>query len=54
MDSKTIAFRIKGAKNIEIVKAGDLVMTTALGVLRQNKPQAYQEVNGRRQTVETN
>ncbi len=46
-----IRLAFEGAEKIEIVAGGDLVLHTAGGQVRQRKPLAYQEVNGRRREI---
>lgn len=42
-----ISLLFGGAKEVEVEEAsGDLLLHTSLGVLRQHRPQIYQEVNG--------
>ncbi len=47
-----IALNFGGITASKIEPNGDLILTTPQGELRQLKPQAYQEINGTRQTVE--
>ncbi|MGH9839446.1 MAG: SBBP repeat-containing protein [Blastocatellia bacterium] len=51
-DPRAIRLEFAGAKRPRVDAAGDLVLTTAAGGLRQRKPIVYQETNGRRQVVE--
>ncbi|MBI3650967.1 MAG: SBBP repeat-containing protein [Acidobacteria bacterium] len=53
-DFKAIAISIEGAQALRIDEQGDLIFTTSAGELRQQKPVAYQEVNGERQAVTCN
>ena len=49
-DPKSIALRFEGA-SIALDRAGDLLLTTATGVIRQSKPVLYQEIGGERLPV---
>jgi hypothetical protein len=51
-DPKRIALQFQNADHITIDSNGDLVITTAAGDLRQPKPLAYQDINGKRDIVE--
>jgi hypothetical protein len=46
-----IRLGFKGAKSIQVDKAGDLLLQLKDGVLKQRKPFAYQEIDGRRREV---
>ena len=46
-----IKLRFDGAERIRIDSNGDLVLSTAVGELRQKKPYAYQESDGGRQEI---
>ncbi|HKV37362.1 MAG TPA: SBBP repeat-containing protein [Pyrinomonadaceae bacterium] len=48
---KTIRLAFTGARSLTVDAAGDLVLETAAGTVRQKRPVAYQEINGQRQTV---
>ena len=48
---EAIRLSIEGAERIEIDRAGDLVIDTRAGKIRQRRPVAYQESNGARQEV---
>lgn len=50
-DPARIAVRLEGAEQLELDAAGDLLVHTAAGLLRQPRPVAYQEVDGARRTV---
>ncbi|HYN04388.1 MAG TPA: choice-of-anchor D domain-containing protein [Vicinamibacteria bacterium] len=50
-DPGRIRLGIEGASTLRIDEAGDLVMTTALGDVRQKAPVAYQLVDGERREV---
>ena len=51
-DWRQIALAFGGAKEVEVEEAsGDLLLHTSLGVLRQHRPQIYQEVNGTRRMI---
>jgi len=47
-DPDRIAIAVDGAEAVTIDAAGDLVLRTALGEVRQNAPQIYQERAGKR------
>jgi uncharacterized repeat protein (TIGR01451 family) len=49
---KSIRLAIAGAKKARIDGSGDLVLTTEVGEIRQQKPMAYQEVEGVRRSVD--
>ena len=48
---ETIRFGFEGVENITLNAAGELVLQTAAGEVKQHKPVIYQEVNGARQAV---
>jgi hypothetical protein len=50
-DARQIAFELSGAERVAIDDAGDLVVETAAGVVRQRRPVAYQERDGARVPV---
>ncbi len=50
-DPSRISLKIEGAKSLEVDAAGDLVINTPAGEMRQRKPTVYQEVNGARREV---
>jgi len=51
-DFTAIRMRFAGARSVRIDERGDLLVATAVGVLRQHKPVAYQLVDGvRRETT---
>ncbi len=50
-DPKAITLGFEGAERIEIDDAGDLVLHTAGGQVRQHKPVVYQEVRGVRKEI---
>ena len=52
-DARTIALDFRGVERVEIDAAGDLVLHTAAGTLRQRRPFAYQTVNDERHAVES-
>ncbi|PYJ07440.1 MAG: hypothetical protein DMF06_15685, partial [Verrucomicrobia bacterium] len=53
-DWQQIALRFSEAEKVEIEEgSGDLLLHTAIGVLRQHKPVAYQDILGSRRLVET-
>ena len=47
-----IRLEFDGSEGIRVDDRGDLVVRTAAGEVRQHRPTVYQEVNGRRQTVQ--
>jgi hypothetical protein len=49
-DPKAIALSFSGGK-LQLTEAGDLVLTTATGDVRFQKPVLYQEIQGRKQPV---
>jgi photosystem II stability/assembly factor-like uncharacterized protein len=50
-DVGRIKLSFKEAKRVRVDAAGDLVLTTSVGEVRQKKPFAYQEVNGTRRPI---
>ncbi len=52
VDPRAIRLEFSGAKRLRVDTAGDLVLKTAAGEVRQRKPIIYQETNGSRQEVE--
>jgi uncharacterized repeat protein (TIGR01451 family) len=48
---EAIRFSIAGAESIEVDPAGDLVLRTAAGPLRQRRPFAYQTAGGERRAI---
>lgn len=50
-DPKMIRLGFKGASNVRVDKAGDLLLQLEGGVLKQRKPVAYQNIDGRRREV---
>jgi photosystem II stability/assembly factor-like uncharacterized protein len=51
--SRAIRFGFDGAEKVTITPAGELVVKTKLGDIRQFKPVAYQEVGGVREEVDS-
>jgi hypothetical protein len=51
-DPGQIALRFAGADDVSIDGNGDLVLTTPAGIVRQERPVVYQDIDGGRQTVE--
>ena len=51
-DPNRISLKIEGAKSVKVDAAGDLVIKTPVGPMRQRKPTVYQEVEGARREVE--
>lgn len=47
----SVALAFDGARGLRVEPSGDLVVTTATGALRQERPVVYQEVDGRRSPV---
>jgi beta-propeller repeat-containing protein len=52
-DPLTIRLRFENAERLELDAQGDLLLRTSAGLVRQHKPTAYQEVNGKRKLVPT-
>jgi hypothetical protein len=52
VDPHTIKLAFKGASQIEINPAGELVLHTASGAIRLHKPVIYQEIDGARKPVD--
>jgi len=50
-DPAKIQFAFAGAQKIEVDPAGDLLIHTAAGTLKQHQPQVYQEHDGQREAV---
>ena len=50
-DPNRISLKIEGAKSVKVDAAGDLVINTPVGPMRQHKPVVYQEVEGGRREV---
>ncbi len=51
-DYKKIGLTFEGTKQIEIeTGSGDLLVHTESGLLREHRPRAYQEIDGRRQEI---
>ena len=50
-DPSRIRLRVEGAQGLRVDDAGDLVIATAGGELRQHRPIVYQESNGARRQV---
>ncbi len=51
VDPSAIAMSFEGAKDLHIDPAGDLVLATPSGEIRQRKPVVYQKAGGRREAV---
>ncbi len=51
-DPRQISLQIEGAKSVGVDAAGDLVIATPAGEMRQRRPEVYQEVEGGRRGVE--
>jgi hypothetical protein len=51
VDPKQIALRVKGAKSLKLDADGSLAIRTAKSEIRQSKPVAYQEIDGKRVEV---
>ncbi|MDO8586521.1 MAG: SBBP repeat-containing protein [Armatimonadota bacterium] len=47
-DLRRIGFRYKGVSGLELARDGALLIHTAIGMLREARPQVYQEKNGER------
>jgi uncharacterized protein (TIGR03437 family) len=50
-DPSRIRLRVEGAQGLRVDDAGDLVIATAGGELRQHRPIVYQEIDGQRHAV---
>jgi len=50
-DPSRIRLRVEGAQGLRVDDAGDLVIATVGGELRQHRPIVYQELNGERRQV---
>lgn len=50
-DPRAIALEFRGAERLTIADGGDLVLHTAIGELRQQRPVVYQDINGVRRRV---
>ena len=50
-DPGRIRLRVEGAEGLRVDDAGDLVISTAGGELRQHRPVVYQDIGGQRRTV---
>ena len=48
---ETIRFGFEGVEKVTLNAAGELVLQTAAGEVKQHKPVIYQEVNGKRQQI---
>src|SRR5437764_10167317 len=51
-DAGQVALKFEGADDLQIDTNGDLVIRTAAGEVRQQKPSVYQDIEGARQEVE--
>ena len=51
-DPGRISLRIEGAQGMKVDAAGDLVISTPAGHLKQHRPEVYQEVGGARRGIE--
>lgn len=45
-DARQLRWRIAGAESLRVNQRGDLLLSTAAGVLRWHQPVAYQEADG--------
>lgn len=52
-DTEQIALSFEGADNLEIDADGNLLIHTAAGIIKQNKPFSYQETDGIKQEIES-
>uniref|UniRef100_Q01SD1 IPT/TIG domain-containing protein n=1 Tax=Solibacter usitatus (strain Ellin6076) TaxID=234267 RepID=Q01SD1_SOLUE len=50
-DPRRIAVRFDGAQRLSLDRAGDLLLATAAGEIRQHRPELYQEAHGVRRTI---
>jgi uncharacterized repeat protein (TIGR01451 family) len=53
-DPAQIKLRFEGAQNLRVDEAGDLLIETAAGEVRQHKPFVYQEIEGARREIASN
>ncbi len=51
-DPRKIALEFKGAKKIKINTLGELILRTSSGEIHQHKPNVYQEVAGKRRSID--
>jgi hypothetical protein len=51
-DYRQIVLRYKGAEKMQLTGKGELEVTTAFGAVREARPYSYQEIDGKRVTVE--
>ena len=52
-DAEQIALDFEGADNLEIDAEGNLLIHTAAGIIKQNKPFSFQETDGAKQEIES-
>lgn len=52
-DAEQIALEFEGADNLEIDADGNLLIHTAAGIIKQNKPFSYQETDGIKHEIES-
>ena len=50
-DPRQIRVRYQGTRGIHLDPAGDLVLASSMGTLRQHRPRVYQEIDGARREV---
>ena len=53
-DPSAIKLNFEGAEEISLNEAGELVLQTAAGEVKQHRPVVYQEINGKRQEIAGN
>jgi uncharacterized protein (TIGR03437 family) len=51
-DASLIQLEFSGASGVRVDVSGDLVLSSAAGELRQNKPRLYQEIGGARRSIQ--
>ena len=51
-DPRVIRIAFDGARRLRLDRNGDLVLTTTSGEVRQRRPYLYQDIDGRRRTVD--
>ncbi|KQY49338.1 hypothetical protein ASD14_14850 [Lysobacter sp. Root494] len=51
-DAGQIGLQFEGTRGRDLDEAGNLILTTPLGALKQDKPIAYQEIGGRKRLVD--
>ncbi len=52
-DPGAVRFAYKGVKGLELTPEGDLLVRLDYGVIREKRPLVYQEINGKREIIES-